>query len=319
MATPTALYQTPLKSKPTPHTIVFMNNQTPQSANLLEGVQDGAKLAGWTFKSVNFDDSNPATLVTGMQQALQYKPFAVVVSSFPESLWKSEIPAYQKAGVKIIALVIGPQATSATVPVNIGDFTDGGKVLADWFVSDSGAKGQALMVDLPSYPILTESKTGALAEISRLCPACKVSEFEGTLAEVSSSSLVPNIVTALRKDPSIHYVLDTDLAFIEGLAEQLKAAGITGVKIAGTQPLPQDLAAVKAGTQSSAVVISNLLLGWLCTDSALRLSEGMKVPPGDNGVPSVLLTSSNTKTTNLAEYGVPAGFAQQFAKLWKVG
>jgi ribose transport system substrate-binding protein len=319
MATPTALLQTPLKSKPTPHLIVFMNNQTPQSANLLSGVEDGAKLAGWSFKSLNFDDSNPATLVTSMQQALQYKPYAVVVSSFPESLWKSEIPAYQAAGVKIIALVIGPQATSATVPVVVGDFTDGGKALGDYFVSNSGGTGQALMVDLPSYPILTESKTGAQAEISRLCPGCKVQNFEGTLAEVTGSSLVPDIVTALRKNPAIHYVLDTDLQFIEGLGEQLKAAGITDVKIAGTQPLPQDLAAVKAGTQSGAVVISNLLLGWLCTDSALRLSEGMKVPPGDGGVPAQLVTSSNVKSTNLAVYGVPPNFPALFAKLWKVG
>jgi ribose transport system substrate-binding protein len=315
---PTSLYQTPLKSKPTSHLIVFMNNQTPQSADLSAGVSDGAKLAGWKFKSLNFDDSNPSTLITDMQQALQYKPYAVVVSSFPESLWKSQIPAYKKAGVKIIALVVGPGATSPTVPVIVGDFTNGGKALGDWFVSNSKGKGQALMVDIPSYPILTESKTGANQVISSLCPACKVSEFEATLAEVSGSTLVPDIVTALKKNPSIHYVLDTDLLFIAGLSEQLKAAGLTDIQIAGTQPEPSDLAAVKSGTEAASVVISNRLLGWLCTDSALRLSEGMKVPAGDGGIPSVLLVKSNIKSTALTAYNLPSDYAALFAKLWKV-
>ena len=321
MKTPTGINQTvPLKSKPPRgKTIVFIQCDLAACADIASGVQAGAKALGWNYKQLNYQNANPTTLVTAMQQALAYHPTAVSFSGQPQSLWASEIPAYQKAHAIIIPVVIGPNGTSKTVPVNIGDFTAGGNSLGNWFISNSHGKGHALIVDIPAFPVLTEYKTGALAVIHKNCPACVISSFEGTLPEVGGGTLVPDVVAALQKDPSIKYVLLTDDIFYSSLPSALKAAGLTGIKIAGGQPEGSDLQNIANGTESAGVLISNPILGWEVVDSVARYLEHMPIPRLDGGTKQQLLTSANIKSYNLNYYIAPRNYPSLFKKLWKVG
>lgn len=321
LRTPTRINQTvPLAAAPARgKTLVFIQCELAACADIGSGVQAGAKAVGWSYKQLSFTSSNPSSLVTAMQQALQYHPFAVSFSGIPEALWASEVPAYQRAGVLLLPVVTGPLTTSATVPVNIGDFTAGGEALGNWFVADSAGKGKALIVNLPAFPVLTEYATGMRQAISANCPACSTTSFDGTLAEITSGQFVPSIVTALKKDPSITYVLVSDDIFISSLPSALKAAGLNGIKVAGGQPEPSDLANIRNGSESAAVLVSNQILGWMVVDSAARLSEGMTVPSGDGGAPLQLLTAANVGSPDLAAHVAPADYPQQFSALWKVG
>jgi len=99
-----------------------------------------AKVIGWNYTTINYKSTDPTTLISAMSQALQQHPFAVGFSGVPEAVWASQIPAYDKAGVKIIPVVTGPLSSSSpAVTTGIGDFTNAGKSLGDvWRHSSAG-------------------------------------------------------------------------------------------------------------------------------------------------------------------------------------
>jgi ribose transport system substrate-binding protein len=320
-AVPSAILQTtPLTSRPAPgKTIIWLKCELSQCADIGSGAAAAAQALGWKYEAINWTSSDPTTLISAMGQALQQHPYAVGFSGTPEAVWQSQIPAFVKAGVKLIPVVTGPLSVqSPVIPTEIGDFTSAGESLGDWMIADSGGTGNALLVDTPAFPILTGIVTGAQEAISAGCPGCKTTSLNGTLAEVTGGQFVPAIVTVLRKDPSIKYVIDSDLLFITGLSSALKAAGITGVKITGGQPEPADLSAIQSGTEAAAALNNNVLLGWVVVDALARASEGMAVPPGDGGVPIQLLTKSNISSTDLNTYAAPTNYQQLFMTLWKV-
>lgn len=319
--TPTKIDQTvPLKSKPaTGKTVVFIQCELASCVDIGNGVKAGAAALGWNFKELSFKTSDPTTLISAMKQALQYKPYAVSFSGEAEPVWASEISSYKSAGVFIIPVVIGPLTTTSTIAANIGDFTAGGVTLGNWFINDSGGTGHALLVDVPTFPVLTEYINGMKQAISKNCPACKTTTLDGTLSQIGSSQFVPAIVTALKKDTSIKYVLCSDDIFIAGLSSALKAAGLSNVKIAGGQPEPADLQGIQSGSEAAAALISNPILGWMVDDSLARLSEGMTVPAGDGGAPQQLLVKDNVTSTDLNTYVTPTDYPSQFKTLWQVG
>lgn len=321
MKTPTGIDQTiPLKTKPPKgKTVVWLQCELSSCADMGKGIKAAATALGWHYKQLNFLTSDSTTLITALHQALIYKPTAVSFSGAPQALWASVLPAYRAAKVPIIPVVIGPNRTSPDVPVNLGDFTQGGTSLGDWFISNSNGKGHALIVDIPAFPVLTEYKTGALRAIAKNCSSCVTTNFEGTLTEVGSGTLVPDIVAALQKDPSVNYVLCSDDIFISSLPSALKAAGITNVKIAGGQPEPSDLQNITSGSESAGVNISNTILGWEVVDSVARWVEGMKIPYEDGGTKQQLLVASNVKSDNLTSYVTPTNYPSLYKKLWKVG
>jgi ribose transport system substrate-binding protein len=321
MVAPTKILQTvPLKSKPPAKTIVFLQCELSSCGAIGSGVQAGAKALGWTFKSIPFKTTDATTLISAMKQALQYHPYAVTFSGTPEAIWSSEIPAYRAAGAKIIPIVIGPlSSVSATVPVEIGDFTSSGTALGDWFIADSGGKGDALVFNIPAFPVLTQVADGIQNAIKSGCPGCQMSSLQGTLPEVGAGQIPSVIVTALKKNPNIKYLLTSNLLLVSGVVSALKTAGLSDVKVAGDQPESSDLQGIQGGTEYAATISGNPILGWMAVDSAARLAEGMIVPPGDSGTPLHLLTKQNLSSTNLNAYILPSDYAAQFEALWHLG
>ena len=97
--------------------------------------------------------------------------------------------------------------TSSTVPVEVGPFTQSGRDMGEYFTADSGGNGNALLVNLPAFPVLTEYVDGVKSVLASGCPGCKTTDFDGTFAQLTGGQFVPAIITALRKDPSINYVI----------------------------------------------------------------------------------------------------------------
>lgn len=319
-ATPAHIFQTtPLTSKPAKHLLIYINPGVSGGVEIGQGEQAAAAALGWSYKTLSYSNENPTTLVTAMNQALQFKPVAVSFSGAPESVWANEVSAYQRAGVYILPTAAGPGVTvNKTVPANIGDFTDAGKSMGSWFISSSAGKGNGLEVNVPALPVLTESLTGMNEVLTAKCPGCKTTTLDATLTQIGANSLVSAIVSKLRENPSIKYVISSYLPFTAGLPAALKAAGLTGITYAGAQPDPSDLQAIQSGDEAMAAIQNNVLLGWMAVDSIARAAEGMTVPPGDGGAPSQLLVKSNINSTNLLAYALPPSYQQEFKKLWQV-
>ena len=321
-ATPTSIFQkTPLKATPGKnHLLIYINSGVSGGVEINNGMRAAAQALGWSFKSLSFSNSNPTSLITAMQQALQLHATAVSFSGNPESVWGREVSAYQKAHAFIIPVAVGPGVQiNQTVPANIGDFTDAGKAMGSWLISKSGGKGSALEVGIPALPVLTTSLTGMNEVLKAKCPSCQTTTLNATLSQITSNTLVPAIVSDLREHPSIKYVISAYQPFTAGLTNAMKAAGLNDVVYAGAQPDPSDLAAIKSGgSEAMAAIQNNVLLGWMVADSAARALEGMSIPAGDGGAPSQLLVGSNIKSTSLDGYALPPNYQQEFKTLWKV-
>lgn len=304
-------------------TVVFLQCEVQQCIYGGDGFRAAAAAVGWTVKTLPWVSTNPATLVSALQQALTLrpKPYAVSLSGLPQVIWASEEAAYAKAGVLMVPWSIGPVTTNATVIANILAPQDSelqGKLLADWFIADSKGKGNVLQQDIPQYPTIGEVGSGFRDEVAGRCPGCKVTTLDVTGTEVAANGVTSAIVSALQRNPSIGYVAASDIALAPGLPAALKAAGLTDVKILGGAATPIDEQNVRDGTEAAVMQNDLVYCGWQIMDVLLRHEAGMTFTVDDGGMPQQILTKATIGPATDSAL-VPAGYPALFQKLWHVG
>jgi ribose transport system substrate-binding protein len=328
---PTHIPQTtPLTSAPPKgKTFVFLQCEVAQCTDIASGIKAATSAVGWNLKTIPFQSANPATLVSAMQQALQYNPVAVAFSGLPEVTWQSEIPAYQKAGVIMIPAFMGQLTTpSPVVPYDIGAYNGtvtSAKQIAAWITEKSNANAKVLSVGVPSFPLLATYTTAFASALGKDCSACTISTINATIPEVDAGQIDSLIVSALQKDPSIKYVTIVDGAFVDGLPSALAAAGLTGkVQITGIgADVANETNILSGGDFKAFTALATLDSGWLMVDAALRHVEGMPVTAtSDGGLPGMLLTKNSMTKGHIPaanSFNFPADYPQQFMSLWHVG
>jgi ribose transport system substrate-binding protein len=314
----------PLKTKPTQgRTMIYLQCELPQCVTQGAGFSAAAKAIGWKYKSISYDSANPAQLVAEMQQSLQYHPVAVAFTGGTESQWSSVLPAYKAAHVGLIPINTGPTVTvKAPVIADLEGPTDVERYsgsIADWFVADSGATGNALLIDVPAFAVLHEIAVDFRQNVSKACSACKVTTLSATIPDVENGSLNSLIIAALRRNPKISYVVSSDAAFIDGLPSALNAAGLGGkVKLAGVQGDATDEQDLNTGTVSAVTGFADEEEAWVGVDAAARYSEGMKLQnSADGGLPTqLILKSSHLPPAD--SYPYPTNYPSLFKKLWHI-
>jgi ribose transport system substrate-binding protein len=203
------------------------------------------------------------------------------------------------------------------VPVNIGESNTQGNALANWFASDSGGSGQGLLVSIPDFPALKAVSAGVTSTVAANCPGCKLTNLNVTIPQQDSNAVVPAIVSALQRNPSIKYVLAAVGVEVPGLPAALTAAGISGVKIGGAFAGIEQTQDLQSGSENAWVVQNQEYEGMLAVDTAARHLEGMSVTANGGGTPIQLLTKSTVGTPSIS-LGAPADALAQFEKLWHV-
>jgi ribose transport system substrate-binding protein len=314
---PTGITATiPLKSKPaTGKTLVFMQCSLAQCQQIDGDLAKAVKAVGWKLKTIDWNSAESSSLVSGMQTALQYHPVATVIISEPYATWKQEIPAYTKAGVKIIPMTVGSVPISKTVPVNIGGpkfYGLLGEELAQWFIAASNGKGNAVFANAPEFQVFAELASGFNSTLKKECSACKVTTVNQSISDIENSNVAP-VVSAVQRGGA-KYVLTSDGANILPLPSALKSAGLT-VNIAGDTPTIDNEADLLNGTEAAWGSVSWTIAAWEVVDAAARASEGMTVPVEDGGMPTEILTKSNVgKPGN--DWIEPKNYAALYKKLW---
>ena len=303
--------------------MVWLNANFVQAQETLVAMQAAAKAAGLTFKAIDYDSANPATLVAAFKQALLYNPIGVALSGTPAAVWGAQIfPLYRKAHVPIVEGLAGPQQLNDVLVANLWNQDDvgaGAKVLADWVAADSDGKAHAAVMYVPDFPILggfAASFTNALKAVG---PACSAKPIAETIPDVGSPSTANQpLVSAVQSDPSIHYIVLADGTLNPGLPQALSGAGISGEKIAGEQPSIENMQDVAEGRENAFMGENFNYYGWLLLDAILRHYEGIPFAAADGGMPNELFTKANVGTPS-AQMTAPADYQQQFEKLWLVG
>jgi ribose transport system substrate-binding protein len=314
-----ALPSAPPKGK----TFVWLNCDIVSCTSIGDGIKAAIEAGGWNFKEVNYQSANPATLTAAFKQALTLHPTVVGESGVPpEAGWASVEPQYKAAGVPIITNSLGPTQTNATVLGNVGGPPSEAlyaKMVAAWFTADSNGQGKALIERVDAYPVLKSYSDYLVSDIKTMCPNCDISAtVQNSAAQVGSNGIVPSVVSALKRDPSIKYFLPCDLEFFDSLPSALSAAGLS-VKTSGQNPDVASMGFLKSGKFAAIPAKPLSEGGWAMADIAFRTAMGLPLVSADTGsLPSSLLTpSSSFSTTSLTN--LPTDYPTQFEKLWHVG
>jgi ribose transport system substrate-binding protein len=309
------------KAPPKGKTIVYMLNQEPQSPIIGNAVAASAQALGWTYKAVNFDVANPGTLVTGMLNALQYNPVAVIIPGNPEAEWQSVLPEYKKAGVGIIADFTGPTDPSPVIIANLVDtpsLVGEGKNIAAWQAVNSKGHGNSLLVAIPSFEVLNVPDIAYVSALKKYCPDCRVTTQTATVAEATTGNqLITSVVSAIRENTSIKYVVCYDSAFLEGLNTALSAAGLSDVQLIGSGPAIDQEEQLKTGQVGALGTDELAYSGAQSVDVAIRHLEGMSYPSDDYGVWEGLITKNTPGFVPAPSHSYPANYQKQFDALWK--
>ena len=321
LVTPTKINQTtPLTGKiPTSKPWVVITCELPQCQTISDGALAAAKTAGVPTKLLSYKTTDGTTLTSAMKQALTFNPIAVSPVGFSQALWDSLQPQYKAAGVPITSMALGDNTPSDVVTTGSAsqlDYTASGKLMADYVIADSNATAHVLVQDVPAFAVLKAFGDGFKGELSKACSGCKSTALDLSPAQLSTNSVVPAVIAALQKDPSIKYLCATDGAFLVGISAALKAAGISGIKIVGGSPDINNLTALQSGDQTAWVAAAEDEYGWVALDIVARKALGMPIPDGDGGRVTEILTKDNVGTPDPKGFSAPSDYVAQYKALW---
>lgn len=304
---------------PTDKPWVLITCELPQCKTISDGALDAAKTAGVQTKLLSYKTTDGTTLTSAMKQALTEKPFAVSPIGFSQSLWDSLQSQYKAANIPITPIAVGDTMPSDIVTTGSAsqlDYTNSGARMADFVIADSNASAHILQQDVPAFAVLKAYGDGFKSQISKGCSKCKVQALNLAPAQLASNGVVPAIVSALQRDPSIKYLVASDGAFLAGISPALKAAQVTGVKIMGGSPDINNLQALKDGSQTAWTAAAEDQYGWVGLDIAFRKALKMAIPPGDGGRVEMIATKDNVGTPSPTGLAAPSDYRDQYKKLW---
>ncbi|WP_261567222.1 sugar ABC transporter substrate-binding protein [Frankia gtarii] len=313
----------PLREKPRGgQTIVFLSCETGLCQVLGSGMKDAAHAAGLQYKSLPITLANPATLIAGMQQALQMnpKPVGVVFAGIPEAVWAGQVPAFEKAGVPLIPVAVGEVKTGPAVPAGLDGPVDAraqAAAVANYFIADSNGKGKALAVNVPDVGALKIAIDAFTTTVRKGCTDCVTDTVDLTLAQVASNGVVPAVVSALQRKPDITYVMTPQGEWTQGLQAAVRAAGLDKVQLIGINPAKFNQQELLTGDSAAFSLLPFKIMAWKGVDIALRHAEGTPVRDSAVLLPLQLLTKA-TVGTPADSIDRPTDYQAQFTKLWKL-
>jgi ribose transport system substrate-binding protein len=276
-----------------------------------------AKLAGWNYSLVTYDPANVGTFTAAINSALAKHPQYLAEAGTP--LTAANISTVKNGGAKWILDSVYPATIGGPVLAVVDSYDQDalmGKIIADYFASDSGGKGNAVIEHIPSYPILNGFTDGFTKEVKAQCSGCQTSITNVTIPDLVAGK-VPSILTsALRSNSSANYLVFDDGPFADGITSALAAAGLQSkVKVIGEAADQAGIAALKNGTERAWTGFDPGYQAYLNMDVAFRDTEGMPIPVKEEGLmPTQLLTKETIGSTT--NWTAPTDAQSQFETLW---
>jgi ABC-type sugar transport system substrate-binding protein len=313
---------TPLKQAPKQGTVIHIVGPLPSEQTVAGAEQQAVEAAGWTYKAMQFNGS-VADLNTKFTEAINDKPNMITLLGWPVADLKGPLAAAKKAGIVVVFGDVSDAAQSdpglAAVTGGVPTYTLIGELNAYEFMRDSGCKGSAALFNLSAYPILKIGADAFISTVKAHCPACSVGYGEIQPTDIGTPAATQAIVSKIQSNPSINYVGVTlgDMAI--GLSAALKQAGITNVKIFGSDPVAEGIAALRDGTNSWWVEESPQINGVVLFDAGLRAMEsGTIANPNNGNFPLYVLTPKNVPSGSSIPVA-PQDYLKEFESLWHVG
>ena len=322
-ATPTKIVQTQsLKSPPpTGKTLVMLGTTDPGNVIIQKQLAELAKLAHWNYYQVSYDPANIGTFNQAIDTALAKHPDYVAEAGLP--LTAQALQKVQAAGAKWMPTAVYPVTVKPPVIAASNAYANDaemGRVLAYFFVADSGGKGNAIIEHVPAYPILTAFTNSFTATVKSLCPSCKTEMVDITIPDLAAGKIPSRMVSALRTNSDANYMVFDYGPFAEGINSALNAAGLSNkVKILGQAADQGAIGALKSGQQTAWTGFDPAYQAYAMFDSMFRDLEGLPISQAQEGLqPTQILTKENISSVNIQNgfWSEPADAPSQFKALW---
>jgi hypothetical protein len=313
---------TPVKA-PAPSGKFVISLGTSQSQNVQDqqAIHQAASALGWNYAEISYDPANTSTFQAALETAIAKHPNFIQEAGMPASLiTASDMQQLRSSGIKFSTQASYPQVINDTIianPDSIANTTLWGQIVGYYFVSESGGKGNALVVHVPAYTILDGFTQGFGSVVSSLCPGCKVQTLNITLPQLAAGQTNSLVVSALRRNPDVNYLVYDDAPWADGITQALSAAGLAHqVKIIGEGADQDALAALRAGAEAAWTGYSGPYSSFQTMDAFVRAAEAMPLNTTEEDIqPTQLLTPSNVGS--ITDWNAPTDALQQFVKLWK--
>jgi ribose transport system substrate-binding protein len=324
---PTEIVQTEALSKaPDPKKVTFIVCADPSCVVLSDYLKDAVTALGWEFTSL----SAPATdFGSAVQQAIDTQPDFIAGTGTDAAAFQPQYDAMKEAGIPYFTCYATdvPAGEENNLYANCYDSSAAqaySKVLVDWIINDSAGAANALVVNLPAFPILSAQADGAMAAFET-CTGCTVKSLDLTLDDLTSGGTANAIISFLQSNPEVNYLYLTYSGFSPGLAEALESAGMSDkVKIAGTQGLQPQMQAIIDGKDAVWTALPQEYAMWTLADQMARVANGEWSSANErtNAVPPFFLVDSPEAAETLVVldngWPGPEGFQDAFKALWGV-
>jgi ribose transport system substrate-binding protein len=298
-------------------TLVMLATNNPSNVQLQQSLKQLAGLVHWNYEQVSYDPANPATFSAAVDTAITKHANYIAEAGIP--LTPALIKKVQDGGAKWVLTSVFPAVVKPPIIVNSNAYANDalmGKIMGDFFVSDSQGKGNAVIEHVPAYPILDGFTNGFQAEVKALCPNCKMTMSNITIPDLVAGKAPSQLVSSLRSNSDANYLVFDDGPFAAGVGAALSAAGLKP-KIIGEAADQTAIAELKSGKQLAWTGFDPVYSTYVMMDSMLRDAEGMPISQTQAAVqPTQLLTKETVGTaTNWSE---PTNALAQFKTLWHV-
>jgi ribose transport system substrate-binding protein len=317
--------QTPLSSKPGKGKLV-VGLLTPLAVALTESnaQAQAAKMLGWSYRTVQ-EGTGPQDPAQALNAAIVLRPSGIIYYGTPRQPMASALQKAQAAGIPVVATA---QVDPLAPPIIANNSNSGpqlsvlGAGVADYVALNSNLKASVALVTLPAYPVLASFDSGFTRELSSVCTGCTVTTLPQQLTDIGTNT-PSSVVNAIRRNPSIKYVIFDTGSVATGVEAALKSAGLSDVVVGGESPDADAIQQMKAGSDQAWAALSIPIAGFQLMDALARHFDGDSLAPVVKETPPwQILTSTNIGSAALDSQDNYVGYANYeaaFAKLWNVG
>ena len=298
----------------------MLGTNDPNNQKLQKSLKELAAMAKWNYAVVSYDPANPATFNAAIDTAITKKANYIAEAGIP--LTPAMIKKVQDAGAKWVLTSVHPVEVKDPIIVDANAYANDaqmGKVLADFFVSDSKGKGNVVIEHVPAYPILEGFTDGFQAEVKELCPDCKVKIQDITIPDLVAGKVPSVMVSALRSNPDADYVAFDVGPFAAGIDAALASAGLSGkVKVIGEAADEAGIAALKTGKHAAWTGFDPVYSTYVMMDAMFRDSLGMPIDQEASGLQTTQILTKDNVGDITGNWGEPTDALDQFKKLWGI-
>jgi len=309
---------------PTGVKVAVMDAGDSTTSQISQGLAAAGQVLGWQVKSFSINQSDPASLVSGIESAASAGYRYIVNIINPATEYAPALPAVKAAKAEIIDLFSSNPSIPGVVQTTIGSAWGKyyGAIVAKLLVAQAasgGAQANIGEVGFADSPFTANAAAGIAAAVAT-CPTCTVSMIDVPLQTAEAGGSASFIVSYLQTHPKINYLLFQSPGLDIGLIAQLRAAGRPLPKIYGADAgLQSEIEAVQNGTMVAWSVFPAGVFGWIAADTIARLTLGENASIWNTVTPlAYVITKANAQGVNVNDIAFPAGYQQQFEALWHV-